>query len=98
MMGHPSILEHIDATVSVLFSESDIVGKSRKMKIAEARQLSMFLCRDLIRTSLSNIGVYFGGRDHTTVMHAIKKIEEKKAKKKNIGENIAQITQELTFI
>jgi len=42
--------------------------------------------------------MYFGGRDHTTVMHAIKVIENKKAKKKNIGENIAQITQELSFI
>ena len=41
--------------------------------------------------------MHFGGRDHTTVMHAIKTIEKKKSKKKNIGEHIAQITQELSF-
>jgi len=51
--------------------EKEIVGKSRKMEIAEARQISMYLCRKIIGTSLNNIGVYFGGRDHTTVMHAV---------------------------
>ena len=78
--------------------EDGIVGQSRKKEIVEARQTAMFLCRNILDSSLSSVGVFFGGRDHTTVMHAIKTIEEKKAKKKNIGENIAQITQELTFI
>ena len=78
--------------------ENGIVGQSRKREIVEARQTAMFLCRNILDSSLSSVGVFFGGRDHTTVMHAIKIIEEKKAKKKNIGENIAQITQELTFI
>ena len=78
--------------------EGGIVGKSRRKEIVEARQTAMFLCRSILDSSLSSVGVFFGGRDHTTVMHAIKKIEEKKSKKKNIGENIAQITQELTFI
>ena len=79
-------------------SEGGIVGKSRKKEIVEARQTAMFLCRSILESSLSSVGIFFGGRDHTTVMHAIKTIEEKKSKKKNIGENIAQITQELTFI
>ena len=56
--------------------EKEIVGKSRKAEIVEARQTAMYLSRSLIGDSLSNIGVYFGGRDHTTVMHAVKKIEE----------------------
>ena len=75
--------------------ESDIVGKSRKMKIAEARQLSMFLCRDLIRTSLSNIGVYFGGRDHTTVMHAVKTISNKCENDTNLKNSVWSIKQKL---
>ena len=78
-------------------SEDGIVGQSRKKEIVEARQTAMFLCRSILDSSLASVGVFFGGRDHTTVMHAIKTIEEKKSKKKNIGENIAQITQELTF-
>ena len=78
--------------------EDGIVGQSRKKEIVEARQTAMFLCRSILDSSLSSVGIFFGGRDHTTVMHAIKTIEEKKSKKKTIGENIAQITQELTFI
>ena len=78
--------------------EDGIVGQSRKKEIVEARQTAMFLCRSILDSSLSSVGIFFGGRDHTTVMHAIKTIEEKRFKKKNIGENIAQITQELTFI
>ena len=58
-------------------SEQDIVGKSRKMEIAEARQVSMFLSREILGRSLSGIGVFFGGRDHTTVMHAVKTISDK---------------------
>jgi chromosomal replication initiator protein len=77
--------------------EEGIVGKSRKKEIVEARQTAMFLCRNILESSLSSVGMYFGGRDHTTVMHAIKMIEKKKVVKKNIGENIAQITQELSF-
>ena len=77
--------------------EDRIVGKSRRKEIVEARQTAMFLCRNILDSSLSSVGIYFGGRDHTTVMHAIKTIEEKKSKKKNIGEHIAQITQELSF-
>ena len=78
--------------------EDGIVGQSRKKEIVEARQTAMFLCRSVLDSSLNSVGIFFGGRDHTTVMHAIKAIEEKKSKKKNINENIAQITQELTFI
>ena len=92
-------MEDIVRKVSELtgISEEGIVGKSRRKEIVEARQTAMFLCRNILDNSLSSVGMYFGGRDHTTVMHAIKIIEKKKSNKKNIGENIAQITQELSF-
>ena len=92
-------MEDIVRKVSELtgISEEGIVGKSRRKEIVEARQTAMFLCRNILDNSLSSVGMYFGGRDHTTVMHAIKIIEKKKSDKKNIGENIAQITQELSF-
>ena len=78
-------------------SEIEIVGKSRKMEVAEARQVSMYLCRKIIGTSLNNIGVFFGGRDHSTVIHAVKTIDEKLTKKAYIKKQIETIKQELDF-
>ena len=74
--------------------ESSIVGKSRKKEIVEARQTAMYLCRNLLDASLSSVGIYFGGRDHTTVMHAIKTVEQKKKEKTKVGQNINQITSD----
>ena len=77
--------------------EKEIVGKSRRMEIAEARQISMYLCRHIIGTSLNNIGVYFGGRDHTTVMHAVKTIDIKQQKDSRIEKIVTSLKQELSF-
>jgi len=77
--------------------EKEIVGKSRKMEIAEARQISMYLCRKIIGTSLNNIGVYFGGRDHTTVMHAVKTIDKKQEKIERIGKMVHTLKQEMSL-
>tara|TARA_Y100000816_G_C26103112_1_gene585190 strand:- start:1913 stop:3259 length:1347 start_codon:yes stop_codon:yes gene_type:complete len=54
-----------------------IIGKSRKMELVNARHTGMFLCRELTSSSLISIGKYFGGRDHSTVIHACKTIEDK---------------------
>jgi chromosomal replication initiation ATPase DnaA len=51
---------------------SDLVGPSRRHTVAAARALAMHLARDLTSKSLDEIGAAFGGRDHTTVMHALK--------------------------
>ena len=75
--------------------ENNIVGKSRKKEIVEARQTAMFLCRNLLDASLSSVGMFFGGRDHTTVMHAIKTVEQKKVEKTKVYQNINQITSDL---
>ena len=55
----------------------------------------MYLCRTLLDISLNNIGIYFGGRDHTTVIHAIRRTEEKEDK--HLKEIIERLTQELSF-
>ncbi len=78
-------------------AEKEIVGKSRKMEIAEARQVSMYLCRDIMGVSLNNIGLFFGGRDHTTVMHALKTIDNKQLKNKRMKEMITSIRKDLGF-
>ncbi len=51
----------------------ELTGTSRAQAIATARQIAMYLCREMTNLSLPKIGQLFGGRDHTTVMHACKK-------------------------
>jgi chromosomal replication initiator protein len=55
---------------------SDLQSKRRSQSVAQPRQIAMFLARSLTRHSLEEIGGYFGGRDHTTVMHACNRIRE----------------------
>ncbi len=96
-IGNEVSIENIVKKVSEVsqVKENDIVGKSRKMEIAEARQVSMYLCRDIMGTSLNNIGMFFGGRDHTTVMHALKTVNEKKANNVRMKKMIISIRKEL---
>ena len=98
-IGNEVSIENIVKKVSEVsqVKENDIVGKSRKMEIAEARQISMYLCRDIMGTSLNNIGMFFGGRDHTTVMHALKTVNEKKANNVRMKKMITSIRKELGF-
>ena len=56
-------------------SAGDLLGKRRTREIAFARQVAMYLSRELTDLYLPQIGEEFGGRDHTTVLHAIRKIE-----------------------
>ncbi len=53
----------------------DLLSKSRRANIARARQMSMYLCREKTSSSLADIGLAFGNRDHTTVLYSISKIE-----------------------
>ncbi|NLA26660.1 MAG: chromosomal replication initiator protein DnaA, partial [Firmicutes bacterium] len=59
----------------------DLRGRRRTRDIAFARQVAMYLARELTELSLPKIGDEFGGRDHTTVLHALKKIERIKDEK-----------------
>jgi chromosomal replication initiator protein len=54
---------------------ADLQGKRRHRTVANARQICMYLSRQLTSHSLGEIGGYFGGRDHTTVLHAVRNIE-----------------------
>ena len=54
----------------------DLCAKNRTKDVALARQMAMYLCRELTKSSLPKIGQSFGGRDHTTVMHACDRIKE----------------------
>ena len=58
-------------------SHNDLKGKKRTKAIAFPRQLAMYIARDLTEYSTTEVGLEFGGRDHTTVMHACQKIEDR---------------------
>ncbi|GAB5494062.1 MAG: chromosomal replication initiator protein DnaA [Phototrophicaceae bacterium] len=58
------------------FHSEELVGKRRTARINKARQIAMYICRELTESSLPEIGRAFGGRSHTTVLHGINKIEE----------------------
>ena len=70
----------------------DLCGTSRSRALVEARQIAMYLCRELTDLSLPKIGQTFGGRDHTTVMHADRKIRELMAERRALYNHVNEIT------
>ncbi|UCH79309.1 MAG: chromosomal replication initiator protein DnaA [Candidatus Coatesbacteria bacterium] len=56
-------------------SRRDLISKTRRANVARARQIAMYLCREKTNSSLADIGLAFGNRDHTTVLYSISKIE-----------------------
>ena len=77
--------EYIQEIVSNYFNieKRDLKSSKRSNDIAYPRQIAMYLCRTVANSSLKQIGDDFGKRDHTTVMHAVKKIEEDLKENKN---------------
>ncbi|NHZ87155.1 MAG: hypothetical protein GWP19_14990 [Planctomycetia bacterium] len=88
------IVRRVSEVTSI--SEKNIVGSSRKKELVEARQIAAYLGREILGVSLSSIGMYFGGRDHTTILHACKNIEEKIKSKKRIKQLVESIKNELS--
>ena len=75
----------------------DIVGPSRRKEIAEARQLSVYLCRELLGLSLATIGMHFGGRDHTTALYACKKVKTTLKTDKRFNRIVGTVKDDLSF-
>ncbi len=74
---------------------SDMIGPKRVRTFARPRQVAMFLCKQLTSRSLPEIGRRFGGRDHTTVMHGVKRIEELRSSDGQIAEDIEMLRRAL---
>jgi chromosomal replication initiator protein len=70
----------------------DLCGGSRSRQLVTARQIAMYLCRELTDMSLPKIGQQFGGRDHTTVMHADRKIRTLMAERRSIYNQVTELT------
>ncbi|MBM7066466.1 chromosomal replication initiator protein DnaA [Actibacterium sp. 188UL27-1] len=74
---------------------SDMIGPKRHRTIARPRQMAMYLAKQLTSRSLPEIGRRFGGRDHTTVMHAVKRIEELRSTDSQIAEDLDLLRRSL---
>ncbi|MEE1650381.1 chromosomal replication initiator protein DnaA [Brachybacterium sp. J144] len=73
-------------------SVEEIIGTGRSRRLVSARQIGMYLCRELTDMPLIRIGEEFGGRDHTTVMHANKKISELMKERRAIFNQVTELT------
>ena len=76
-------------------SIEELCGSSRSRTLVTARQISMYLCRELTDLSLPKIGQAFGGRDHTTVMHADRKIRGLMAEKRSLYNQVTDLTSRI---
>jgi chromosomal replication initiator protein len=87
----------IMAVTADFFSVSidDLTGSSRSRVLVQARQMAMFLCRELTDLSLPKIGEKFGNRDHTTVMHAERKVRAQMTEKLSVYNQISELTSRI---
>jgi len=90
-------LEDVVETVSAHFrlSQDELLGDSRKGHVLLPRQVSMYLIRSELSASFEQIGEFFGGKNHTTVIHACSKVERQLKKDKNLLRDVNSIKKEM---
>ena len=95
--GRPPTGEEIMAVAAMSygFSVTELQGPSRRQPLVLARQIAMYLCRDLTDLSFPKIGKIFGGRDHTTVIHANRKITRLLVSDPDIARQVSQLSKKL---
>ncbi len=91
---HPDEIIGATAAASGL-SPADLIGPSRRQPLVRARQTAMYLCRELTDLSLPKIGRAFGGRDHTTVMHALDRVKALMIEDKTTFDQVTALSQNL---
>ncbi|CCD29413.1 Chromosomal replication initiator protein DnaA [Candidatus Glomeribacter gigasporarum BEG34] len=90
-------VENIQKTVADFYNikVAEMYSKKRPANIAKARQIAMYLAKELTQKSLPEIGELFGGRDHTTVLHAVRKMMEKRGKDAQLNHELHVLEQTL---
>ena len=90
-------IEYIQRQTADYFNFPDdmLRAKTRKKEIAQARQIAMYLCKNMTDNSLKTIGLHFGGRDHSTVIHAITSVESLIKENSKIGEAVDNIKNKI---
>ncbi len=96
----PITIEEIQRLVCDYFGipEDLIRAKTRKQEIVNARQIAMFLAKELTNSSLKTIGLHFGGRDHSTVIHAYQSVEDQMRLDQKYNTNVMQIRRRLDHL
>ena len=96
----PLTIETIQRTVCEYFSipEDLIRAKTRKQEVVNARQIAMYLAKEMTNCSLKTIGLHFGGRDHSTVIHAYQSVEDQMRIDQKYLSNVTQIKRRLQMI
>ncbi|MDQ3782869.1 MAG: chromosomal replication initiator protein DnaA, partial [Actinomycetota bacterium] len=87
------VMERVAARYGL--SLADLTGPSRKQPLAAKRQIAMYLCRDLTNLSLPKIGTAFGGRDHTTVIHAVDRVKSQMQSDKSVFDEVTSLCKDL---
>ncbi|MCA0241837.1 MAG: chromosomal replication initiator protein DnaA [Proteobacteria bacterium] len=90
-------VENIQKTVADFYKikVADMYSKKRPASIARPRQIAMYLAKDMTKKSLPEIGELFGGRDHTTVLHAVRKIGEERSRNSELNQQLHVLEQTL---
>lgn len=96
----PLTIEAIQRVVCEYFNipEDLIRAKTRKQEIVSARQVAMYLAKELTNSSLKTIGLHFGGRDHSTVIHAYQSVEDQMKIDTKYNTNIQQLRRKLQLL
>jgi chromosomal replication initiator protein len=96
----PITIEEIQRVVCDYFTipEDLIRGKTRKQEIVNARQIAMYLAKELTNSSLKTIGLHFGGRDHSTVIHAYQSVEDQMRLDQKYLANVTQLKRRLSLL
>lgn len=84
-----TVAEHFDLTPELL------IGKTRKQEIAVPRQIAMYLAKKLTKSSLKVIGLHFGNRDHSTVIHAVRAVENKRSQDPSLSHLVESLTESI---
>ena len=99
-MGEKNDIQRIQRIVAEYFqiSVEDIRSKKRSSNISFPRQVAMYLCRNLTNESFPRIGIEFGGKDHSTVMHSVEKIENEIKVNKDLANTVEKIKNDIVNI
>ena len=99
-IGEKNEIQRIQRIVSEYFqiSVEDIKSKKRSSNISFPRQIAMYLCRTLTTESFPKIGIDFGGKDHSTVMHSVEKIENEIKVNKDLNNIIEKLKKDINSV